>query len=117
MNLLDKLDSYLYWNIMDFAKGSPRNNYRNVMTELEYNTKVRCNKNCRYFLLEFNGEMILMPVLIKTSHAICTICKRSPLSEYDHRYCDRCATKGTYEYNYHHRLCKGFDIEKHLIID
>ena len=117
MNLFDKLDNYIYWNIMDFAKGVPKDKYKNVMTELRYNIRVRCNKNCRYQLLDFDGELIPVPVFVKTSHAICPICDCSTLSEYSHRHCDQCSAKGTYEYNYHHRFCMGFNHDNHPITD
>lgn len=118
MNLLDKLDNHLYWNIMDFTEGNPRNNYKNVMIELEHATKVRCGKTCRYVLgFMEDGTILPAPMLIKTTHAICTSCDTYPLSEYHHRYCDKCAKKGSYEYNYHHRFCRGFDHDRHPITD
>lgn len=116
MNLLDKLDKHIYWIIIDFCKGNPKDNYKKVMRHLEYNARMLCNKTCSYRLFEIDNELSQMPMLIKRKRGVlCHVCNEYPLSEYSHRYCNNCAVKGSYEYNYHHRTCRGFDSDQHPI--
>lgn len=116
MNILNKLnDLHLFWNILDFVKESPKQCYKLVIEELDQDFKMKCNKHCGMFTTQvFDGMLIRMPMIARSTHAACTICRGS-VSEYGHRFCISCAQKGTPEYNYHHRRCRGFIEENNPI--
>ena len=114
-NILNNVnDLHLYWNILDFVKESPIQCYKMVIEELKHDFKKKCNKNCMFRTYIFDGRFITIPMLVRSTHAECIICGCS-VSDYSHRFCHCCAEKGTPEYNYHHRRCRGF-IEEHYPI-
>jgi hypothetical protein len=115
MKILNNVnDLHLFWNILDFVVGNPSKHYKNVLEELKFNFKTRCNINCSFKCLFMDDELIILPLLARAVHAQCNICGNS-ISDYSHRFCNLCAVKGTTEYNYHHRNCVGFIEENYQI--
>ena len=117
MNILNNVnDLHLFWNILDFVKESPIQCYKMVIEELKHNLKKKCGNNCMFRTHIFDGRFITIPMLVRSTHAECINCGCS-VSDYSHRFCYCCAEKGTTEYNYHHRRCRGFTEENNLITD
>ena len=116
MNILNNVNElYLFWNILDYIKESPIQCYKKVLEELKFTVKTRCNINCRFRAVFFDNELISVPVFMRATHANCTMMCGGSVSEYDHRFCGYCSAKGTSEYNYHHRICRGFVEERYPV--
>lgn len=115
MNILNNVNElHLFWNIRDFLIESPRQSYKKVIEHLKYNFKIQCNRHCTFRSVFFGDNLMQIPVLMRSTRNNCTDCGGST-SYYSHRFCAYCSSKGTTEYNYHHRLCRGFIGEHHPI--
>lgn len=115
MDILDNVnDLHIFWNILDYVKESPKKSYNKVIEHLKYNFNIQCNRYCNIKTAFFDNEFIRRPILMRATHENCSICGGS-VSFYTHIFCGYCAEKGTPEFNYHHRNCKGFDEKNHPI--
>ena len=54
------------------------------------------------------------PILVRSTNAQCMNCDNN-LSEYSHRYCFKCAPKGSEEFAYFHERCPGFNSNTYTI--
>lgn len=92
-------------NIRDFAFGTPRQNYNQVIQELRDRHPVCDMRNCRY---KQTFTTSYLPLLHRSTHASCTIigCENG-LSDYSHNVCHKCATENEFpvEFEYFHRAC------------
>ena len=64
----------------------------------------RCGTNC-VLIREPIGDIPPPPVLVASTHKICSVCNSLPVSRYEHNVCYRCAQVGSQEFNYHHSRC------------
>ena len=116
MDVLNNVnDLYIFWNILDYVKESPKQCYNKVIKHIKYNSNTQCNRYCSFKTAFLDNELIRMPILMRATHANCNLCGSS-VSFHSHKFCGYCAKKGTSEYNYHHSNCKGFDEEHNEII-
>ena len=107
-------DLHVFWNILDYAKESPKQCYNKVIKHIKYNFSTQCNRYCSFKTAFFDNEIIRMPILMRATHANCTTCGGS-VSFFTHKFCGYCAEKGAPEFNYHHNNCKGFNDKNHPI--
>ena len=95
--------------IRDYAFGTPKYIYRNVMLEFKDTfSHPMCDGNCRWRpMLSGFGFPILKPlILTRSTHATCMLCTNA-LSDYSHTVCHECANWRYFpvEFEYHHRNC------------